>query len=154
VPGGAFVDAMAILKVLHGGAQLSGTALVSSAAIRAHTRIGYDEMTTLLDQMVAAGWVGRVQNETAARVRWGANVRESFDNWVLLVDTGTIRLSDVYRMFVFGGAGTEVVATGETVAAAALASPLALDTAALTRRVEAAVEQGLDQTLAEHFAGK
>jgi membrane protein len=81
-------------------------------------------------------------------------VRESFDNWVLLVDTGTIRLSDVYRMFVFGGAGTEVVAAGETVAAAALASPLALDTAALTRRVEAAVEQGLDQTLAEHFAGK
>jgi membrane protein len=153
VPGGAFVDAMAILKVLHGGAQLTGTALVSSAAIRAHTRIGYDEMTTLLEQMVAAGWVGRVQNEAAGRVRWGANVRESFDNWVLLVDTGTIRLSDVYRMFVFGGAGTEVVAAGETVAAAALASPLALDTAALTRRVEAAVEQGLDQTLAEHFAG-
>jgi membrane protein len=31
-------------------------------------------------------------------------------------------------------------------------SPLALDTAALARRVEEAVERGLDQTLAEHFA--
>jgi membrane protein len=30
VPGGAFVDAMAILKVLHGGAQLDRTALVSA----------------------------------------------------------------------------------------------------------------------------
>ena len=32
------------------------------------------------------------------------------------------------------------------------ASPLALDTAVLARQVEAAVEQGLEQTLAEHFA--
>jgi membrane protein len=65
---------------------------------------------------------------------------------VLLVDPGTIRLSDVYRMFVFGGAGG--VPPGEPAVAG---SPLALDTADLTRRVETAVEQGLDQTLAEHF---
>jgi membrane protein len=33
-----------------------------------------------------------------------------------------------------------------------VASPLALDTATLARQVEAAVERGLEQTLAEHFA--
>jgi membrane protein len=44
------------------------------------------------------------------------------------------------------GPGTEGGA-GE----AAPASPLAVDTAALARQVEAAVEKGLDQTLAEHF---
>jgi membrane protein len=144
VPGGAFVDAMAILKVLYGGSQVTGTALVSSAAIRAHTRIGYDEMTTLLEQMVASGWVGRVQSDVSARARWGVEVRESADNWVLLVDPAKIKLSDVYRLFVFGGAGTET-------AEEALVSPLALDTATLARQVETAVEKGLDQTLVEHF---
>jgi membrane protein len=147
VPGGAFVDAMAILKVLHAGARLTGTALVSSAAIRAHTRIGYDEMTTLLEQMVAAGWVGRVQSDVSARVRWGVGARESADNWVLLVDTAKLRLSDVYRLFVFGGAAQPAQAEAEP----APVSPLALDTAVLARQVEAAVERGLDQTLVEHF---
>ncbi|MFL6673534.1 MAG: YihY family inner membrane protein [Massilia sp.] len=147
-PGGLFVDAMSILKVLYGGVQLTGTALVSSAAIRAHTRIGYDEMTTLLEQMVAAGWVGRVQDEVAARARWGSGVRDSADNWVLLVDPAKIRLSDVYRLFVFGGAGQDAIVGTEPVPV----SPLALDASTLARQVEAAVEQGLDQTLAEHFA--
>jgi membrane protein len=147
VPGAAFVDAMAILKVLYGGAQLTGTAMVSSAAIRAHTRIGYDEMTTLLEQMVAVGWVGRVQNDVSARARWGVEARESADNWVLLVDTAKIRLADVYRLFVFGGAGAEAVGEVEP----APVSPLALDTAALARQAESAVERGLEQTLVEHF---
>jgi membrane protein len=147
VPGGLFVDAMAILKVLHGGSQLTGTALVSSAAIRAHTRIGYDEMTTLLEQMVATGWVGRVQNEVGTRTRWGMGLRESADNWVLLVDPAKIRLSDVYRLFVFGGPTPEAIVGAEPPPA----SPLAVDTPTLARQVEDAVEQGLDQTLAEHF---
>jgi membrane protein len=147
VPGGAFVDAMAILKVLYGATQATGTALVSSAAIRAHTRIGYDEMTTLLEQMLAVGWVGRVQSDVSARARWGVGARESADNWVLLVDTGKVKLSDVYRLFVFGGAGLEAVAEGAPVPV----SPLALDTAALARQVELAVERGLEQTLVEHF---
>jgi membrane protein len=86
VPGGAFVDAMAVLKVLQGGARLTGTAMVSSAQIRACTRIGYDEMTSLLEQMVAAGWVGRVQAETAVPLRWGKGARAGTQCWVLLVD--------------------------------------------------------------------
>src|SRR5438067_2401212 len=51
VQGGQFMDAMAILKVLYRGSKITGSALVSSPAIRAHTRIGYDEMGTLLDKM-------------------------------------------------------------------------------------------------------
>jgi membrane protein len=149
VPGGAFVDAMAILKVLYSGGKVSGTALVSSAAIRAHTRIGYDEMTALLERMVAVGWVGQVQADVSARSRWGKRARESADNWVLLIDPDKLRLADVYRLFVFGGTALD--------AAEALdldpASPLTLDTSALARRVESAVEQGLDQSLARHFAG-
>ena len=142
-PGSAFVDAMAVLKVLYGSSQLTGTALVSSAAIRAHTRIGYDEMSMLLEKMVAAGWVGRVQDELPARARWGRGARENVDNWVLLADPGKLRLADVYRLFVFEAGGGD----------SAPATPLALDTAALARQVEAAVEDGLEQSLASHFAG-
>jgi membrane protein len=146
VPGDAFVDAVAILKVLHGKVRVSDSALVSSASIRAHTRIGYDEMTALLDRMVTVGWVGRVQADVTARSRWGKRVRESEDNWVLLVNPGKVRLADVYRLFVFGG-----TAVGTGAAKDLALSPMTLDTGALARRVEAAVEQGLEQTLAEHF---
>lgn len=142
-PGSAFVDAMAVLKVLHGNARETGTALVSAAAIRAHTRIGYDEMGMLLAKMEAAGWVGRVQDELPAGARWGRGARQGVDSWVLLVDPAKLRLADVYRLFVFdAGDGDEP----------APATPLALDSAELARRVESAVEQGLEQTLAEHFA--
>jgi membrane protein len=148
VPGGAFVDAMAVLKVLHGGARLTGTALVSSAQIRAHTRIGYDEMTLLLDQMVTVGWVGRVQNDLPAQAMWGRGAREGTECWVLLLEPHLIRLADVYRLFVFGSVAETMPALGgEPVPA----SPLALDTAALARQVDAAVGSGLDTTLAEHF---
>ncbi|MEH6437431.1 YihY family inner membrane protein [Massilia sp. DD77] len=146
-PGSAFVDAMAVLKVLHGSAQLTGTALVSSATVRAHTRIGYDEMGMLLEKMVAAGWVGRVQDEVGTRSRWGRGVRETADNWVLLVDPGKLRLADVYRLFVFDHSEADVLQRDEP----APQTPLALDTGALARQVEGAVEEGLEQTLAEHF---
>jgi len=157
VPGGAFVDAMAILKVLYGSARLTGTALVSSSLVRAHTRIGYDEMGELLQQMVAAGWVGRVQAEEPARQPWSMaalrKVRAGSDNWVLLVEPGLVRVADVYRLFAFGGAGSADFASGPA-GEPAPESPLALDTAALARQVEAAVEGGLEQTLAAHFGAE
>ena len=120
--------------------------MVSSAQIRACTRIGYDEMTELLERMLAAGWVGRVHVEEQVPLRWGKRARAGTDCWVLLVDPRLVRLADVYRLFVFGGIGSE---GGAAVDAAQ--APLALDTAALAREVEAAVERGLDETLADHF---
>jgi membrane protein len=103
-------------------------------------------MTALLEQMVAAGWVGRVQVETDIALRWGKGARAGTDCWVLLVDPRLIRLADVYRLFVFGGIGSEAGPPAD-----GAPSPLALDTAALARQVEASVERGLDETLAEHF---
>lgn len=150
VPGGAFVDAVAILKVLHGGARLTNSAMVSSASIRSHTRIGYDEMTELLDRMVTVGWVGRVQADVSTRSRWGKRVRESDDNWVLLINPEKLKLADVYRLFVFGGMQVDAGAAKDL----DQGSPLTLDTKALARQVEAAVEQGLEETLAEHFAAE
>ena len=154
VPGGAFVDAMAILKVLHGCAQVSDTALVSSAAIRAHTRIGYDEMTTLLEQMLAVGWVGRVQANVTTRSRWGKRAIESAENWVLLVNVDKLRLADVYRLFVFGRTAIDAAVAIDLDKDTELDdnSPMTLDGSALARQVECAVEDGLNQTLAQHFA--
>ncbi len=144
VPGGAFVDAVAILKVLYMGGRLLDTALVASPTIRAHTRIGYDEMTQLLEKMVAVGWVGRVELDVTTRTRWQERSRATRDNWVLLTNPHKLRLADVYRLFVFGGCAID--------ARAKVAEPmLMLDTAALAKEVEEAVEQGLGQTLAEHF---
>jgi membrane protein len=150
VPGGAFVDAVAILKVLHGGARVTNSAMVSSASIRTHTRIGYDEMTMLLDRMVTVGWVGRVQPDVSARSRWGKRARESDDNWVLLINPEKLKLADVYRLFVFGATTVDAGAAKDL----DQGSPMTLDTQALARQVEAAVEQGLEETLAEHFAVK
>ncbi len=148
VPGGAFVDAMAILKVLHGSAQHTESALVSSASIRAHTRFGYDEMTMLLEKMLAVGWVGRVQADVTTRAKWGKQARESADNWVLLVNVNKLRLADVYRLFAFGGTAIEAGKALEM----DHESPMTLNTSALARQVELAVEGGLGQSLAEHFA--
>lgn len=153
VPGGHFVDAMAILKVLYRHSQISGTALVASPAIRAHTRIGYDEMTTLLEKMVTAGWVGRVHTDVSARARWGKGVREHADNWVMLLDPSQLRVSDVYRLFVFGAADVGAL-SGAAGQEPLPESPVGLDTAELARQVEDAVEKGLDQTLAEHFGDR
>jgi membrane protein len=110
-------------------------------------------MGDLLERMVAEGWVGRVQADVTIQARWGW-AREGSDCWVLLVDPALIRLADVYRLFVFGGLGADNVPGAALLVGAELPAPtpLSLDTVALARRVETAVEAGLEQTLAAHFA--
>ena len=135
---------MAILKVLHASGQLNENSLVSSAAIRAHTRIGYEEMTQLLEKMVAAGWVGKVELDLSGRRRWKERSRATRDNWVLLTNPHKLRLADVYRLFIFGGTAVDKQPPADD-------TMLTLDTAALANEVEAAVEAGLGQTLAQHF---
>jgi membrane protein len=151
-PGGVFVDAMAVLKVLHGGAPATGSALVSARAIRAHTRIGYDELGMLLEQMAAAGWVGRVQPEEAPQGVWGSVARAGADNWVLLADPDLLRVADVYRLFVFGAASAVPAQNPQQNPQQVAGSALSLDTDALARQVEAAVGQGLDQPISACFA--
>jgi membrane protein len=149
VPGGEFVDAMAILKVLYVACKCGDTALVGSSAIRARTRLGFDEMDTLLEKMLAEGWVGRVNLDAPPRVQWGKRVSEGSDHWVLLANVDKLTLADVYRLFVFGGmpVNVGVVADGND----ERDLQAARDAASLAREVETAVETGLGKTLAEHF---
>jgi membrane protein len=149
VPGGAFVDAMAILKVLHTACHVGDSALVSAGAIRERTRLGFDEMDTLLDKMVKEGWVGRVNVEAPLRVQWGKRISDGADHWVLLANLSKVTLADVYRLFVFGGMPVNTGASNES------DDPRDVEArregASLARQVETAVEEGLGLALAEHF---
>lgn len=129
-PGSAFVDAVAILKVLFDARSSKGSAAVDANRIRNRTRLGFDESEALLDRMLAAGWVGRIKTETPRR-RFGLarRTRTGLDRWTLLANPQQLKLADVYRMFVFDAANGEIV----------------------VKQVEQAVERGLTQSLAAHF---
>ncbi|WUR15875.1 YihY family inner membrane protein [[Empedobacter] haloabium] len=148
-PGSAFVDAMAVLQVLHVACRCGDTALVNASTIRARTRLGFDEMDLLLERMQAQGWVGRVKLDAPPRVQWGKHVGGDADSWVLLANTDRLTLADVYRVFVFGGMPVNAgVAYESDDPRDVLASR---DAARLARQVEAAVETGLGRSLADHF---
>ena len=148
-PGGEFVDAMAIIKVLYVACKCGDTALVGAGAIRLRTRLGFDEMDNLLEKMMAEGWVGRVKVEAPPRVQWGKRVSDGSDHWVLLANVEKLTLAEVYRLFVFGGMAVNagVVAVGDD----ERDLQAAREAASLAREVENAVETGLGKTLAEHF---
>ncbi len=148
-PGGEFVDAMAIIKVLYVACKCGDTALVGAGAIRLRTRLGFDEMDTLLEKMMAEGWVGRVKVDAPPRVQWGKRVSDGSDHWVLLANVEKLTLAEVYRLFVFGGMAVNagVVADGDD----ERDQQAAREAASLAREVENAVETGLGKTLAQHF---
>ncbi|UTY59761.1 YihY family inner membrane protein [Massilia sp. erpn] len=150
VPGGAFVDAMAVLKVLHGASRHGETALVNAGAIRARTRLGFDEMDVLLEKMLAQGWVGKVKVDAPPRVQWGKHASDGADHWVLLVNPDMLTLADVYRLFVFGGMALNagVVADSDD----ERDQQASREAAGLARQAETAVEEGLGKTLSQHFA--
>jgi membrane protein len=149
VPGGAFVDAMAVLKVLHGASRYGDTALVSSATIRARTRLGFDELDSLLDRMAEKGWVGRVHGDPVPRVQFGKHVNDTGDDWVLLANPEVLTLAEVYRLFVFGGMPVNAGVAQDSGDPRDVAARR--DAARLARSVEDAVEAGLGLTLADHF---
>jgi membrane protein len=130
-PGSAFVDAIAILKVLFDARASASTAAVDANRIRNRTRLGFDESEALLDRMLTAGWVARIKTDTPVRRFHLKNRRyQGTERWTLLANPQQLKLADVYRMFVFDAA----------------------EDAPLVKHVEKAVEQGLTQTLAAHFA--
>lgn len=151
VPGGEFVDAMAVLRVLHEARERGDNAAVSAAEMRGRTRLGFDEMDALLERMTGPGWVAKVKIKPPPRVQFGKRVSEGADNWVLLANVNKVTVADVYRLFVFGGMALNagVLADSDDEADRAASR----DAAALARQVETAVEAGLGVTLAEHFAG-
>lgn len=128
-PGSAFIDAMAVLGVLYDARTDGRDAAVDAAAIRALTRLGFDESEVLLEKMLEAGWVGRIKTEVPKRRQFGKRIVEGRDVWALLINPDRLKLADVYRLFVFDTRSN----------------------AALAKKVEAAVEEGLDQPLAAYF---
>lgn len=129
-PASAFLDAMAILDVLHEARTRGGSAAVDASMIRVKTRLGFDESENLLQKMLDAGWVGRIKPGQAKRTQWGKHLSASMDSWALLANPELLTMADVYRLFMFDGSGNP----------------------ALAKHVENAIEQGLGQTLATHFA--
>ena len=129
-PGSAFIDAMSVLQVLHEARAAGTSAAVDASTIRARTRLGFDESESLLDQMLEAGWVGRVKTDVPGRMQWGKRIAEGMDRWTLLANPQQLMMADVYRLFAFNASGN----------------------LALAKQVESAIEQGLQVTLAEYFA--
>lgn len=126
-PGSRFIDAMALLEALFGARRGGTQASLSSWEIREVTRLGFDEMERLLTQMVNAGWVGRLHAEQTPAPRQGP--LQGSEWWVLLTNPAALKLSQIYRVFVF-----------ETQAEARL-----------TKLVENAIELGLDQSIEDYF---
>ena len=134
-PGSAFVDAMAILKVLFKARMQEASAVVNGNRIRDLTRLGFDESETLLQRMLEAGWVGKVRPEPPRAAEWHRRWKlrqrphAGLERWVLLANPDQLTVADVYRMFVF-----------DTNAGGALAGS-----------VGQAVEQGLTASLRSCF---
>lgn len=129
-PGSAFVDAMALLAVLYEARTNANSAVVDTKLLRDKTRLGFDESEALLEKMLDANWVGRIKTEGPKRMQWGKRITDGLDRWVLLANPQQLTLADVYRVFVFDVASDSQLA----------------------QHVEAAVEQGLNVPLAEHFS--
>ncbi|MFZ6870991.1 YihY family inner membrane protein [Undibacterium sp. Di27W] len=102
-PGSAFEDAVSILEVLVDARLADANAAVSVNTIRAETRLGMDEIEGLLERMSETAWVARVNvNTTASRSRFWLRKNEAgAELWIMLMNPASLRLSDIYRLFVF-----------------------------------------------------
>ena len=128
-PGSAFVDGMAILQVMVEARLNSASSAIDADIIRSCTRLGYDESETLLEAMHEAGWVGRIKTELSVKPTWGRRYAHSMDSWTLLANPEVLKVADVYRLFMFHAGGNP----------------------GLAQKVEHAVEQGLCESLSDHF---
>lgn len=82
VPGGPFLDALQILRVLW-EAHRTGE-IVTTLRLHAVVKLPVDRIEATLDAMSAVHWVGRVAH-----------------GWALIRDAAEVSVSDVYHLFVF-----------------------------------------------------
>lgn len=129
-PGSRFIDAIALLKVLFEARTKTHYAGMSSWEIREKTGLGFDEIENLLMEMTKVGWVGRLQQDEIKSQKLIPLVGAEW--WVLLINPRLVLMSQVYRLFLFD-AQTEAT------------------DAQLTKKVEAAIEQGLQESLEDYF---
>ena len=126
-PGSRFIDAMGLLEVLVDARNKTNEAGISSWEIRQKTRLGFDEMESLLVQMIKVGWVGRLHVEQIVTKKRYPLVGSEW--WVLLVNPQMLLVAQVYRLFLFESQTD----------------------ARLTEKVETAIEQGLQESLDSYF---
>jgi membrane protein len=89
-PGAQFVEAVEILKLLY-RAYADGRVL-NLQQLRIAVKLSWEDAEAILDKLVAAGWVAKLQG----------------NGWVLARDGGAIRIGDVFQMFVFGREAADV----------------------------------------------
>jgi membrane protein len=99
VPGGEFIDAMSVLQVLVHAHQYQG--VISLLSIRSKTRLGFDEAESLLQRLLEAGWVGRVEVAKNKASRWLQLARGEHDHWTLLINPNKLAVADVMKLFAF-----------------------------------------------------
>ena len=105
-PGSSFVDAIAVLRVLYNARNKGSGAIVDLVNIRRSTRIGFDESEVLLQQMLDAGWVGRISADASIASGRRKRRAEHLDRWTLLRNPDQLKLSEVFRLFVFDPSGS------------------------------------------------
>ena len=133
-PGSAFVDAIAVLGVLNKARSADGSSAVSANQIRRATRLGFDESENLLQQMLEVGWVGRITTVLPKRLRWNRHAISNMDRWTLLVNPESLKLAEIYRLFVFNTAAN------------------AIEVSPLAKQVEEVIESGLEQSLGMYLS--
>ncbi len=89
-PGAQFVEAVEILKMLY-RAYGDGRVL-NLQQLRVAVKLSWEDAEAILDKLVAAGWVAKLQG----------------NGWVLARDASAIRVGDVFQMFVFGREAADV----------------------------------------------
>jgi membrane protein len=89
-PGAQFVEAVEILKMLY-RAYGDGRVL-NLQQLRIAVKLSWEDAEAILDKLVAAGWVAKLQG----------------NGWVLARDATAIRVGDVFQMFVFGREAADV----------------------------------------------
>jgi membrane protein len=126
VPGGEFIDAMSVLQVLVYAHQHQG--VISLLSIRSKTRLGFDEAESLLQRLLEAGWVGRVEVVKNKASRWLQFARGEHDHWSLLINPNKLAVADVMKLFTFSESSH-----------------------ALGREINQLLDRGLSLSLADYF---
>ncbi len=126
VPGGEFIDAMSVLQVLVHAHQHQG--VISLLSIRSKTRLGFDEAESLLQRLLEAGWVGRVEVVKNKASRWLQFARDEHDHWTLLINPNKLAVADVMKLFAFSESSH-----------------------ALGREINQLLDRGLSLSLADYF---
>ena len=123
-PGGEFLDAMNVLRLLV--ESRNSSAAVDVLRLREETRQGFEESERLLQRMLNVGWVARIRAERSRGWRLRRRGKLQQDRWVLLANPDKLTVAEVYQLFAFAPAPQSPLGQKvEGVIALGLSSPIA-----------------------------